>query len=829
MKKISFGIAGMHCATCALNIERRLRKLDGVESANVNYATNRATVEYDEAKIGTGDMRESIQGLGYNADIPEENERKGDGVMRLRVKGMGSPHCAGIVEKALRKLDGIKRVELNFSLEKAEITYSKDKTGFTAVRKAIIDAGYDAELVEADEDVDREARAREGEIAGLRSRVAWSAALTVPILLLALPEMLGGIVPLRYPDFLMGNMAILEFLLATPVMYINRDSFVRGFRGLLSRMPGMDSLVALGVGTAYAYSVLVGFGIISGSVYFETSTLLITFIMLGKYLESVAKGKTSEAIKRLIRLQPKTARVVRKGKETEIPINDVVAGDMVIVRPGERIPVDGVVTEGASSVDESMITGESIPAHKIKGDTVIGATINKTGSFRFKATKVGSETMLAQIIKLVEDAQGSKAPIQKLADTVAGFFVQGVILLAFLAFVYWYFVAGSTFLFAITILVSTLIIACPCAMGLATPTAVMIGTGKGAENGILIKDAESLELLHQADIVLFDKTGTITKGEPSVTDVIAMGADEDAFIRTVAAAEAGSEHHVAHAIAEEARRRRLKAGKAASFNALPGYGIDAKVGKRRILIGTPALMKKNGVAMDEKTSGRIHEMEIAGKTVVLAASDGKLAGIIAIADTIKDDSKQAVKRLQAMGYETAMITGDNERTALAIAKQAGIDRVLAHVLPEDKANEVKRLQSEGKKVAFVGDGINDAPALAQADVGIAIGAGTDVAIESGEVVLVKSDLSDIATAMELSRYTMAKIKQNLFWAFAYNSIGIPVAMGVLYPATGFLLSPVLAGAAMAFSSVSVVSNSLLMRGFRPKLGKGGRGTAHGGS
>ncbi len=815
MKKVSFAVGGMHCATCALNIERRLGKLEGVASANVNYASNKAMVEYDEAKVGAGDFKEAIEGLGYNADLPEDSEEKGQGTMELHIKGMDSMHCAMIVEKALKKTGGIRRVELNFNLEKAVIGYDKDKADFARVRKAIIDAGYDAELVEAEDEVDREARARDKEIGELRTRVTWSAALTVPTVALALPEMLKGIATIAYPEILVAYMPILQFILATPVILINRDSFIRGFRGLLSGLPGMDSLVALGVGTAYAYSVLVGFGLISGSMYYETAVLLLTFIMLGKYLESVAKGKTSEAIKRLIGLQPKTARVVKGGKEVEIPINSVVAGDVIVVRPGEKIPVDGTVIDGASSVDESMITGESIPAHKIKGDVVIGATINKTGSFRFKATKVGSETMLAQIIKLVEDAQGSKAPIQKLADTVAGYFVQGVIALALLAFGYWYFVAGQTFLFAITILVSTLIIACPCAMGLATPTAVMIGTGKGAENGILIKDAESLELLHQVDIVLFDKTGTITRGEPEVTDIMPLGMKESALLRIVASAESKSEHHVAVAIVKRAKEAKVRFTEPKRFNAVPGYGIESELDGKKVLIGTQAMMKKNGLDVPEDAVKKAHSLELQGKTVVVAAADGKVCGLIAIADTIKDSSKDAIRRLQGMGYETAMITGDNERTALAIASEAGIDRVLAHVLPEDKANEVKRLQSEGKKVAFVGDGINDAPALAQADVGIAIGAGTDVAIESGEVVLVKSELGDIATAIELSRYTMKKIKQNLFWAFAYNAIGIPVAMGALFPISGFLLSPVVAGGAMAMSSVSVVSNSLLMRGFRP--------------
>ncbi|MEW6036612.1 MAG: copper-translocating P-type ATPase [Candidatus Micrarchaeota archaeon] len=817
MMKMTIPVSGMHCASCALNIERRLKKLDGVRSANVNYATSRATVEYDEAKVGPGNFKESIEGLGYGADIGEEAPKKGKDRMYLHVIGMDSLHCAGIVEKALRKAPGVEKFELNFGLEKAVIEYDKGKTGFTRIRKAIVDAGYDAELMELGEEIDKEKLAREKEVKELKGRVLWSALLTVPVLLLALPEMLKGIVALEYPDFLMKNMAALQFFLSTPVMYLNRDFFTRGFRGLLNRMPGMDSLVALGVGTAYAYSVLVGFGFIEGSIYYETAALLLTFIVLGKYLEAVAKGKTSEAIKRLIGLQPKTALVIRDGKEMEIPIKDVVVGDIIIVKPGDKIPVDGVVADGASSVDESMITGESLPVHKTKGDIVIGATINKTGSFRFRATKVGSDTMLAQIIKLVEDAQGSKAPIQRLVDTVAGYFVQGVIILALAAFVYWYFLAGQIFLFALTILVSTLIIACPCAMGLATPTAVMIGTGKGAENGILIKNAEALELLHQVKIVVFDKTGTITKGEAIVTEMIAFGMKDDELLRIAASAENNSEHHLAQAVVKKAKERKLRIGEPGDFKAIPGHGISAVFGNVRVLVGNVALMQKEGVKVDDRAIKRMHGLEKEGKTVVIVAAEDRIAGLIAIADTIKEHSREAVDRLHKMGYETAMITGDNERTAQAIAKQAGIDRVLAHVMPEDKANEVKRLQDEGSKVAFVGDGINDAPALAQADVGIAIGAGTDVAIESGGIVLVKSDLRDIVSAIQLSRYTMRKIKENLFWAFLYNTVGIPVAMGILFPVSGFLLSPVIAGAAMAFSSVSVVSNSLLMRGWKPRL------------
>jgi len=821
MKKITIPVTGMDCASCAMNIERRLRKLEGVKIANVNYASGRASVEYDEKKVLPENFKETIEGLGYGAQMPEgiAGGRIGKDRMLLHIIGMDSLHCAMIVENALKKTPGVEHVELNFSLEKAVIDYDMGKADFRGIRKAIVDAGYDAEILGAEDEVDKEKIAREKEVQGLKSRVILSVLMTVPVLVLALPEMLGGLVPLGYPEIIIANLAALQFILTSPILWMNREFFTRGFRGLINRSPGMDSLVALGVGTAYAYSTLVGIRIIEGGMYFETAALLLTFIVIGKYLEAVAKGKTSEAIKRLIGLQPRTALVVRGGEELEVPIRDVVVGDVIIVKPGGKIPVDGTVLEGESNVDESMITGESLPAHKERGDMVIGATINKTGSFRFRATKVGSDTMLAQIIKLVEDAQGSKAPIQKLADLVAGYFVEGVILLALLAFGYWYFVTGSTFIFALTILISTLIIACPCAMGLATPTAVMIGTGKGAEIGVLFKNAESLELLEKATMVVFDKTGTITKGEPAVTDMVASGMKESELLLIAASAESGSEHFLAKAIVNAAKAKRLKLVKPKGFQAVAGYGVRAVIGNRRVLVGSPRFMEKNGIAVAKDVVGRMHKLELEGKTVVVVGAGDGIAGLIAIADTMKEHSNEAIATLKGMGYETAMITGDNERTAMAIAKQAGLDRVLAHVLPEDKAGEVKRLQQNGEKVVFVGDGINDAPALAQADIGIAIGSGTDVAIESGGVVLVKSDLRDIPSAIELSKYTMTKIKQNLFWAFAYNAIGIPVAMGALRaidPVSGFLLSPVIAGAAMALSSVSVVSNSLLMRGWKPR-------------
>jgi Cu+-exporting ATPase len=539
--------------------------------------------------------------------------------------------------------------------------------------------------------------------------------------------------------------------------------------------------------------------------------------LLGKLLEAAAKGRTSEAIKKLMGLQPKTATVIRKGEEMQIPIDDVVVGDMIIVKPGQKIPVDGVVVEGFSSVDESMITGESIPVEKHKGDTVIGATINKQGSFRFRAAKVGRNTALRQIIRLVEEAQGSKAPIQKLADRVSGIFVPAVLIIAILSFSFWYFIMGQSFVFSLSIFVAVLIIACPCALGLATPTAIIAGTGKGAENGILIKDAEALEKAHRLDTIVFDKTGTLTNGKPVVTDIIAIGKlEEKDVLRYAAIAEKNSEHPLAEAVLVKAREGKIKVPDAGSFEALPGHGIIAKFERRVMLLGNRNLMKKYGIetgGLEEK----IGALENEGKTVMILSLNGKAAGLVAVADTLKDSSKEAVMKLRGMGKDVIMITGDNRRTADAIGKQAGIEHILAEVLPEEKEKEIEKLQKKGRIVAMVGDGINDAPALARADIGIAIGAGTDVALETGQIVLIKNDARDVAKAIELSNYTFKKIRQNLFWAFFYNSIGIPVAAGVLYPFTGFLLDPMVAGAAMAFSSVSVVSNSLMMKRYKAKM------------
>lgn len=734
MKKTIISISGMHCASCAQKIENTLKKLKGIQKASVNFATERATVEFDESVTNESKINNAIEQLGY---------------------------------KVIKETDN-----------------------------------------EAEKFADREKEARKKEIRNLRILFLISLILSTPIFILSFPEWFMIEIPYQ-------NLILL--FLATPVQFIVGYRFYKGaFFSLRARTANMDTLIALGTSSAYFYSMIITLIPAFGKyTYFDTSAVIITFIILGKWLEAITKGKASEAIKKLIGLQPKTAIVIRNGKEIQIPIKDVVVGDIIIVKPGQKIPVDGVIIEGLSSVDESMITGESIPVEKKKGDKVIGATINKHGSFKFKATKIGKDTVLSQIIKLVEEAQGSKAPIQRLADKVSSYFVPTVIIIAFVSFFLWYFVFGQSFIFALNNFIAVLIIACPCALGLATPTAIMVGSGKGAENGILIKSAEALENTHKLTTIVFDKTGTLTEGKPKVTNILAIDKlDEKEILKYAAIAEKSSEHPLAQAVINKAKEEKIKILDANYFEAIPGHGILAKYDRNIILFGNRNLMKKYQIRINwlEK---KITDLENEGKTVMILALNKKIVGLVAVADTLKEFSKEAVKKLQNMNKEVIMITGDNERTANAIAKQIGINEVLAGVSPEDKEKEISKLQKKGRIVAMVGDGINDAPALAKADIGIAIGAGTDVALETGQIVLIKNDLRDVVTAIDLSNYTIKKIKQNLFWAFFYNSIGIPIAAGLLYPFTGFLLNPMLAGAAMAFSSVSVVLNSLLMKRYRP--------------
>jgi len=729
MKKIIIPISGMHCDSCARNIESRLKKLKGVSNANVNFANEKATIEFDENKINEDDIAKAIEKLGYRV-IKEH----------------------------------------------------------------------------AHEHIDKEKMEREHEIRHMKKMFITSLILTIPIFVLSFPEIFNIMLP--YQNFIL-------LILTTPVQFYVGYMFYKGaYFALKARTASMDTLVAVGTSAAYFYSALVTLIPNFGSyAYFDTSAVLITFITLGEWLEAVTKGKASEAIKKLIGLQPKTATVIRNGKDLEVSIEEVIVGDVIRVKPGQKIPVDGIVVEGVSSVDESMITGESIPVEKKKGDKVIGATINKHGSFKFKATKIGKEMVLNQIIKLVEEAQGSKAPIQRMADKVSSYFVPFVIIAAIVSFLFWYMIAGQDFIFSLNIFIAVLIIACPCALGLATPTAIMVGTGKGAENGILIKSAEALENVHKITTIVFDKTGTLTKGKPEVTDIVEVDdIDKKEILKFAAIAEKNSEHPLAEAILNKSNELKIKVQNPKFFKAIPGHGIMARYNKT-ILFGNRKLMKKYRIKTDG-IEDKINLMESQGKTVMILVLNKKIVGLIAVADTIKEFSSKVIGKLQRMGKEIVMITGDNKKTADAIASQLGIDSVLAEVLPEDKEKEITKLQKKGKIVAMVGDGINDAPALAMADVGIAIGAGTDVALETGQIVLMKSDLRDVVTAIYLSNYTVRKIKQNLFWAFFYNSIGIPVAAGILYPFTGFLLNPMIAGAAMAFSSVSVVSNSLLMKRYK---------------
>ena len=816
--KAIINITGMHCSSCVVTIENALKKTPGVSNANVNFASEKAYVEYDPAKTTLKELHQAIIKTGYKTIMPEKAaEEKGKATLHLKVIGMDNPHCLSTVEGALNNVNGIIKKEL-FVNQKAKIQFDSSILSAEKIKETIKVAGY-TPIEEEEATVDVERKAREKEIGSLKIKFIVSIILAAPLMYFAMAT--GLKLPLS--SFMKQHMALIQFLLTTPIMFAGYQFFTKGIGAVIkTKTANMDTLVALGVGAAYLYSLYVSIAMWLGStaftmrnLYYEIAGFLIAFILLGKLLESIAKGKTSEAIKKLMGLQPKTAMVLRGGQEKEIPVEEVVVGDIIIVKPGQKISVDGIVTEGHSSVDESMITGESIPVEKSEGSEVIGATINKIGSFKFKATKVGKDTALAQIVKLVEEAQGSKAPIQELADKISAYFVPVVVIIGILAFIVW-MLAGQGFLFALTIFIAVLIIACPCALGLATPTAVMVGTGIGAENGILIKSAESLQIAHQINALVFDKTGTLTKGEPELTDVIAYDKSEEDVLSLAASVEKNSEHPLGEAIVEGAKKKNINLEEVKNFESITGKGVGAKVEGDEVLLGNRRLMEDRNIDISIAQSD-LERLENEGKTAMLIGRNKSLIGIVAVADTLKEFSKEAVAKLKTMGKQVIMITGDNRRTGQAIAKQVGIDRVLAEVLPKDKAQEIKKLQDEGLKVAMVGDGINDAPALTQADIGLAIGTGTDVAIESGDIVLIKDDLRDVVMAMDLSRYAMKKIKQNLFWAFFYNTAGIPIAAGILYPFIGFLLNPMIAGAAMAFSSVSVVSNSLLMRRYRRNI------------
>ena len=819
MKTEQLKITGMTCAACAKAVEKAVVKLEGISKASVNFATEKLHLEYDDAKLSTELIKTAVEKAGYHA-----LEETGAKEITMAVSGMTCAACARNIEKAVGKLEGVESGTVNFATEKATIQYDPARIRLSEIKDAIAKAGYKALDAQVGSKTDEDRVRKQKEIRTLWTKFIVSGVFSIPLLYIAMVPMIsfvnlpfpGGLDPMQYPLVY----ALVELILVIPVLIAGNKFYSVGFRAIIRRSPNMDSLIAMGTSAAVLYSIYSTFRIAEGEfghvedLYFETAGVIITLILLGKSLEAVSKGKTSEAIKKLMGLAPKTAIVIQDGKEILMPIEEVEVGDILLVKPGEKIPVDGEVLEGSSSVDESMLTGESIPVEKKAGDKVIGASINKNGLLKFKATKVGSDTALAQIVKLVEDAQGSKAPIAQMADIVSGYFVPIVFAIAIISALAWY-ISGQGEVFALTIFISVLVIACPCALGLATPTAIMVGTGKGAENGVLIKGGEALESTHKIKTIVFDKTGTITEGRPEVTDVLATELiDREKLLQIAASAEKGSEHPLGEAIVRGAEKENLSIIQIDRFNNIPGHGIEVELDGKTVYLGNRKLMLSKEVDLTslESESDRLASE---GKTPMYISFGSQLAGIIAVADIVKESSAAAIKQLHQMGIEVAMITGDNRRTAEAIAKEVGIDRVLAEVLPEDKANEVKKLQAEGKKVAMVGDGINDAPALAQADIGIAIGSGTDVAMESADIVLMRSDLMDVPTAIQLSKSTIRNIRQNLFWAFAYNIAGIPVAAGILYALGGPRLNPILAAAAMSLSSVSVLTNALRLKRFKP--------------
>lgn len=814
MSNGTFLIEGMTCASCAQTVEKAVQKVAGVSTASVNLTTEKLNVSYDDEQVNDNTIKDAVVAAGYGVAEPKVSET-------FAIEGMTCAMCAQTVEKAVNSLEGV-TASVNLATEKMTTHFNAAKVSAQEIMQAVSDAGYAAKE-DSDQEEAQQTDKKQAHIKEMWHRFVSSAVFAVPLLYLAMGHMVG----LPLPAFLdpmehSVAFATIQLVLVLPVLYFGRSFFTHGFKNLVKAHPNMDSLVALGTSAAFLYSlygtiqVYLGDTHFSMNLYYESAAVILTLITLGKYFEAVSKGKTSEAIQKLMGLQPKTARVLRNSEEVEIPIQEVAVDDIVVVRPGEKIPVDGKITSGTSAIDESMITGESIPVEKHVDDLVIGASINKNGSFRFQATKVGKDTTLSQIIQLVENAQGSKAPIAKLADKVSGIFVPVVIALALFSGLVWFFLGQESWIFALTIAISVLVIACPCALGLATPTAIMVGTGKGAENGVLIKSGQALESTHKIQTIVFDKTGTITEGKPVVCDVLTYRQEaEDELLRLAAAAEKGSEHPLGEAIVQEAAKRNISLPEVTDFVAVPGHGIKVSIEGHTFLLGNKKLMLENKVDLTQAQEDSLR-LAKEGKTPMFVACNEQLEGIIAVADTIKDSSKAAIEKLHRMNIQVAMITGDNQQTADAIASQVGIDRVFSEVLPEDKANEVQKLQHEGQHVAMVGDGINDAPALAQADVGIAIGSGTDVAIESADIVLMRSDLLDVTTAIELSRATIKNIKENLFWAFGYNVLGIPVAMGILHLFGGPLLNPMIAGAAMSFSSVSVLLNALRLKRFKPK-------------
>lgn len=801
-KKAKIKISGMSCASCAVNIEKSLNNLEGVSEAQVNLNTEEADVEYDSHKVKLLEMENAVIKAGYGVI----NEK-----VTLKIGGMTCAICVKAIEDVLGKLDGITEVYVNLAAEKAYVTYNPQMISLKEMKEAIEDLGYEYLGVEGEIQEDQEEKIREADLNSKRNRFIVAFVVSIPLMVLMY---VGVMLPFNMAYFMLA-------ITILPFIYVSYPIFSAAYRSLQNGALNMDVMYSLGIGVAFISSILGTFNIVLTPefLFYETALMLAGFLMLGRWLETRAKGRTGTAIKKLLGLQAKTAIILRdEGEETvetEIPVEDVQVGDMVLVKPGERIPVDGKVISGESYVDESMITGEPIPVLKNAGLGVVGGTINQNGVLKFSAEKIGKDTALAQIIKLVEMAQGSKPPVQRVADRAVTYFIPTILTIAIVAFILWYFILGSTLLFGLTVLISILVVACPCALGLATPTAVTVGIGRGADLGILVKNGEALEISEKLSTVLFDKTGTLTKGEPEVTDVLATEIDEHTLLQLAASVEKNSEHPLAEAVVKKAESDGVKLLKSANFISFGGKGVKAFLDDKEIIIGNRLVFKDNNISISPDIEEKIFKLENEGKTAIIIGSESEIVGVIAVADTLKETTKKALTELRNMGLKVAMITGDNSRTANAIARQIGIKKVIFEVLPQDKAAEVKKLQSQGEIVAFVGDGINDAPALAQADVGIAIGSGTDVAIESGDIVLIKDDLLDSVAGVQLSKKVMGRIKQNLFWAFAYNVVLIPVAAGVLYPSFGITFRPEYAGLAMALSSVTVVSLSLMLKSYIP--------------
>lgn len=816
MKK-TFAIGGITCQACVVRIEKKLKKLIGIKEANVNFLTNILSVEYDEAKISQEEIIDIVTGIGY-----EINEINNSVSEYLDITGMTCQVCVNRIEKGVKKLKGIEQINVNLTTNIAEVKYDKEKIKLSEIKTAIKNLGYNSEIHKSNvsENTEEELNENKKEILKLKVAIAFS----IPILYIAMGHMLKFPMPsILHPNMHPLVFALSQLGLSLPIIFVGRQFFVRGFRALKGLSPNMDSLIAIGTGSALFYSIIGTYFIFKGDstysmhLYYESADVIITLVMVGKYLEGRSKRKTSEAIKKLGNLRAKKANLIRNEEIIVVEIDEISLGDLLLVKPGKVVPGDGSIVKGASSVDESMLTGESIPVEKNVGSKVVGGSINKNGSFTFKVEAIGKDTTLSKIIKLVEEAQGSKAPIAKMADKISAYFVPVVILIALLSSLTWYYAGvrgiinlnNSPNIFSLSIFISVLVIACPCSLGLATPTAIMVGTGRGATEGILIKGGEPLERAYKVNTIVFDKTGTITEGKPIVTDIVAYGMDEDRLLSIVAGVESHSEHPLGEAIVNFAKEKKLELLIPSDFKSITGKGVEAHINGEKIIIGNESFLSENSVSNIQFNVSK--SLSLQGKTPLLVAVNNEFVGIIAVADTIRKDSKLAINKLKELNIEVIMLTGDNKETALAIAKMANIEKVFSEVLPNEKVNVIKELQSSGKIVGMVGDGINDAPSLVQADVGIAIGNGTDVAIESAEIVLMKNSILDVFKAIILSRKTINNIKQNLFWAFAYNVIGIPIAGGVLYLFGGPLLNPMIAGAAMAMSSISVVTNALRLR------------------